>query len=31
MLAAGLMLAFKCMSADQARDSVEWTIYVSVC
>lgn len=31
MLAAGLMLVLKCMSADQARDSVEWTIYVSVC
>lgn len=30
MLAAGLMLVFKCMSADQARDSVEWTIYVCI-
>lgn len=29
MLVAGLMLVFKCMSADQARDSVEWPIYVS--
>lgn len=28
MLVAGLMLAFKCMSADQARNSVEWSIYV---
>jgi hypothetical protein len=30
MLTAGLMLVFKCMSADQARDSVEWSIFVSV-
>jgi hypothetical protein len=29
MLAAGFMLVFKCMSADQARDSVEWSIFVS--
>jgi hypothetical protein len=29
MAVAGLMLAFKCMSADQARESVEWSIYVS--
>lgn len=29
MLVAGLMLVFKCMSADQARNSVEWSIFVS--
>lgn len=29
MATAGLMLLFKCMSADQARDSVEWSIFVS--
>jgi hypothetical protein len=28
MLTAGFMLAFKCMSADQARDSVEWSVYI---
>lgn len=30
MAVAGLMLATKCMSADQARESVEWSIYVSL-
>lgn len=30
MLTAGLMLVLKCMSADQARDSVEWSIFVSL-
>jgi hypothetical protein len=29
MATAGLMLLFKCLSADQARDSVEWSIFVS--
>jgi len=30
MLTAGLMLAFKCLSADQARESVEWEVYVCI-
>lgn len=30
MLTAGLMLVFKCMSADQARDSVEWSVYICI-
>jgi hypothetical protein len=30
MLAAGFMLVFKCMSADQARDSIEWSIFVGI-
>lgn len=30
MLTAGLMLAFKCLSADQARSSIEWEVYICI-
>jgi hypothetical protein len=30
MLTAGLMLAFKCLSADQARESIEWEVYICI-
>lgn len=30
MLTAGLMLAFKCLSADQAREAVEWEVYICI-
>lgn len=30
MLVAGLMLIFKCMSAEQARSSIDWEVYVCI-
>ena len=30
MLTAGLMLAFKCLSADQARSSIDWEVYICI-
>ncbi|WIA31323.1 hypothetical protein OEZ86_002225 [Tetradesmus obliquus] len=30
MLTAGAMLAFKCLSADQARESIEWEVYICI-
>jgi hypothetical protein len=30
MITAGLMLAFKCLSADQARSAIEWEVYICI-
>jgi hypothetical protein len=30
MLTAGAMLAFKCLSADQARSAIEWEVYICI-
>eukprot|EP00879_Flechtneria_rotunda_P025308 GHRR01026886.1.p1 GENE.GHRR01026886.1~~GHRR01026886.1.p1 ORF type:complete len:683 (+),score=201.90 GHRR01026886.1:1107-3155(+) len=30
MLTVGLMLAFKCLSAEQARNAVEWDVYICI-
>jgi hypothetical protein len=30
MITAGAMLAFKCLSADQARSAIEWEVYICI-